>query len=150
MRSKDHQRGGCNGLSTTALNTLCMFVQPFYLVSYYFLELNMMISFLIFRRHITASWGRDTRTILRPAWISIRICGWRQDHLLDPIKIGCTNSPTLRPKTYGWPVVSQLLEAPNQYRAPSLKRLWPWNNNISNSRRFMNNSANSSWTWDHI
>jgi hypothetical protein len=28
-----------------------MFIQPFSFVSYYFLELNLMISFLIFRRH---------------------------------------------------------------------------------------------------
>jgi hypothetical protein len=52
-----------------------MFVQPFSFVSYYFLELNLMISFLIFRRHIIADWGRDTGTILRPTQISIRICG---------------------------------------------------------------------------
>jgi len=34
-------------------------------------------------------------TILRPTWISIWICGWRQDRLVDPIEIGCTNSLTL-------------------------------------------------------
>jgi hypothetical protein len=126
-----------------------MFVQPFYFVSNYFLELNMMISFLIFKRYIIAGWGRDTGTFLRPTWISIQIYGWRQDHLMDSIKIRCTDSLTLRPITCGRPVVSQSLGAPNQYRAPSLRRSWPWNNNISNSRRIINNSASLSWTWDH-
>jgi len=64
----------------------------------------------------------------------------------DPIKIGCTDSPTVQSITYGRHVVSQPLGASNQYRAPSLRRLWPWNNNINNSRRIMNNSASSSWT----
>jgi len=109
----------------------------------------MMISFLIFRRHIIVGWGRDTGTILWPTRISIRICGWRRDRLVDPIKIRCTDSPTLQPITCGRLVVSQPLGAPNHYRAPSLRRSWPWNNNISNSRRIMNNSTSSSWTWDH-
>jgi len=47
---------------------------------------------------------------------------------VDSIKIRCTSSPTLRPITCRWPVVSQPLGAPNQYRAPNLRRLWPWNN----------------------
>jgi hypothetical protein len=48
-------------------STLCgMFVQPFSFVSYYFLELNLMISFLIFRRYIIAGWGRDTGIIFQP------------------------------------------------------------------------------------
>jgi hypothetical protein len=132
-------------------STLCdMFIQPFYFVSYYFLELNMMISFLIFRRHVIAGWGRNTGTILRPTWISIWICGWRQDRLVDLIKIGCTDSPTLQTITCGRFVVSQPLGALNQYRTPSLRRSWPWNSNISNSRWIMNNSASLSWTWDHI
>jgi hypothetical protein len=100
----------------------CMFVQLFYLLTYYFLELNMMISFLIFRRYIIVGWGRDTRTILRPIQILIRICGWRQDRLVDLIKIRCTDSPTLRSRTCGRSVVSQPLGAPNQYRAPNLRR----------------------------
>jgi hypothetical protein len=130
-----------------------MFIQPFYFICYYFLELNMMIFFLIFRRHIIISWGRDTRTILRPTRISIWICGWRQDHLVDPIKIGCTDSLTLQTITCGQLIVSQPLGAPNQYWAPSMRRLWPWNNtrlispsNISNSRRIMNNSTRLLWT----
>jgi len=68
----------------------------------------------------------------------------------------CTNSPTLRPRIYGRPIVSQPLGAPNQYRAPSLRRSWPWNNtrlispsNIINSRWIMNNFARWSWTWNH-
>jgi len=108
-----------------------------------------MISFLIFRRHIITGWGRDTGTILRSTWISIQIYGWKHDLLVELIKIGCMHSLTLRPRTCGRPVVSQLLGALNQYRAPSLRRSWPWNNNIRNSQRIMNNSTSSSWTWDH-
>jgi len=52
---------------------------------------------------------------------------------------------TLRSRTCGRPVVSQSFGAPNQHRAPSLRRSWPWNNNINNSRRIMNNSVRSSY-----
>ena len=133
-----------------------MFVEPFSFVSYYFLELNLMILVFISRRHITASWGRDMGTIFRPTQISIWICGWRQDRLVDSIKIEYTDSPTLRLRTCGRLVVSQPLGAPNQYQAPSLKSSWPCNNtrlispkNISNSWWIMNNSVKWSWTWDH-
>jgi len=68
------------------------------------------------------------RTILRLTWILIRIYGWRQDHLMDPIEIGCMNSLTLQPRTCRRPVVSQPLGAPNWYRASSLRSLWPCNN----------------------
>jgi len=129
---------------------------PFSFISYYFLELNLMILIFISQRHITASWGRDMGTILRPTRISIQICGWRQDSLVDPIEIKCTDSLTLWPRTCGRPIVSQLLEAPNRYRAPSLRSSWPCNNiqlishkNMSNFQRIMNNSAKWSWTWDH-
>jgi len=37
---------------------------------------------------------------------------------MDPIKIGSTGSPTLWPKNYGRPIVSQPLGALHQYRAP--------------------------------
>ena len=54
-------------------------------------------------------------------------------------------SPTLRPRTCGQPVVSQLLGAHNQYRAPNLRSLWPCSNtrlispkNTSNYQRIMN------------
>jgi len=93
---------------------------------------------------------------------------------MDPIKIGCTGSPTLWPRTCGRSVVCQLLGAPNQYRAPNLRSSWPCSNtllispkntsnywrimnntrlilprNTSNSRRIMNNFAKWSWTWHH-
>jgi hypothetical protein len=122
-----------------------------------------MISFFIFRRPIIAGWGRDMGTILRPIRISIRISGWRLDHPVDPIKIGCTGSPTLRPRTCGRLVLSQPLGAPNQYRAPNLRSSWPCSNTrlsspkntttyrrgIHNSRRIMNSFAKWSWTWHH-
>jgi hypothetical protein len=93
---------------------------------------------------------------------------------MDPIKIWCTGSPTLRQRTCGRPIVSQPLGAPNQYRAPNLRSLWPCSNtrlnsskntstyrrlmnntllisprNTSNSQRIMNNFAKWSWTWHH-
>ena len=52
-----------------------MFVQSFYFVTYYFLELNMMIFLKKIRRPIIAGWGRDMGTIIRPIRISIRIYG---------------------------------------------------------------------------
>jgi len=87
-------------------------------------------------------------TILRPIQISIQICGWRWDRLVDPKKIGSTGSPTLRPKTCCRSVVSQPLGALHQYRAPSLRSSLPWNNNINNSRRIMISSVKWSWRWD--
>ena len=122
-----------------------------------------MISFFIFRRPIIAGWGRDMGMILRPIPISIRICGWRLDRPVDPIKIGCTGSPTLRQRTCGRPVVSQPLGAPNQYRAPNLRSSWPCSNtrlsspknttiyrrSIHNSKRIMNSFTKWSWTWHH-
>jgi len=66
---------------------------------------------------------------------------------VDPIKIGCTGSPTLWPRTCERFVVSQLLGAPNQYRTPNLRSLWPCSNtrlisskNMSNYRRIINNT----------
>jgi len=96
-----------------------MFVQPFYFVSYYVsyyvycIEYDDYFFIFIFRRRIIIGWGRDTGTILWPIRNSIRICGWRLARQVDPIKIGFTGSPTLRPTTCGRPVVFQPLGAPN-------------------------------------
>jgi len=129
-----------------------------------------MITFFIFRIPITAGWGRDIGTILWPIRNSIRIYGWRLDHLVDPIKIRFTGSPTLRLRTCGRPVVFQPLGALNQYRAPNLRSSWPCSNTrlnspkntttyqrrMHNSKRIMHNKkrsitsfANLSWTWHH-
>jgi hypothetical protein len=43
----------------------------------------------------------------------------RSDHLVDPIKIESTGSPTRRLINYGRPVVSQPLVALHQDRVPS-------------------------------
>ena len=123
-----------------------------------------MITFFILRRPIIAGWGRDMGTILRPIWISIRICGWRLDRSMDPIKIRCTGSPTLRPRTCERPVVSQPLGDPNQYRALNLRSSWPcintrlnspkntttYQRGIHNFQRIMNSFAKWSLTWHHI
>jgi len=66
--------------------------------------------------------------IFWPIRNSIRICGWRLDRQVDPIKIGFTGSPTLQSTTCGQLVVFQLLGAPNQYRAPNLRNSWPCSN----------------------
>ena len=65
-----------------------------------------------------------------------------------PQKIGSTDSPTLRLKTCGRPVVSQPLGALHQYRAPSLRSSWPWKNNMNNSQRIMISSIKWSWRLD--
>jgi len=135
-----------------------MFVQPFYFISYYFywIEYDDDDFFFHFQEtynsRLRERYGDDPLTLR----ISIRICGWRSDRSMDSIKIGCTGSPTLRPRTCGRPVVSQLLGAPNQYRAPNLRISWPWNNtqlisprNTSNSWQIMINSTKLSWTWLH-
>jgi len=122
-----------------------------------FIELNMMITFFIFRRPIIIGWGRDTGTIFWPIQNSIRICGWRLDRQVDPKKIGFTGSPTLRPTTCSRFVVFQPLGAPNQYRAPNLRSLWTCSNtrlssprntttyqqSTHNSKRFMHNKERS-------
>ena len=122
-----------------------------------FIELNMMITFFNFRRPIIIGWGRDMGTIFWPIRNSIRICGWRLDRQVDPIKIGFTGFPTLRPTTCGRPVVFQPLGAPNQYRAPNLRSLWPCSNtrlsslkntttyqwSTRNSKRLMQNKERS-------
>jgi hypothetical protein len=74
-------------------------------------------------------------------WMEARLSG-------GPIEIGCTDSPTLRPRTCERPIVSQPLGALNRYRAPRLRNSWLCNNtwlispkDMSNSRQIMNNSA---------
>jgi hypothetical protein len=52
---------------------------------------------------------------LRPLWISVWICGWRENHLVDLIEIECMDSLTLRLRIYERPVVLQLLDARNQF-----------------------------------
>jgi hypothetical protein len=142
-----------------------------------FIELNMMITFFIFGRPIIIGWGRDTGMIFWPIRNSIRICGWRLDRQMDPIKIGFMGSPTLRPTTYERPVVFQPLGAPNQYRAPNLRSSWPCSNarlsslkntttyqrsthnskrlmhnkkrSLHNKKRLMNSFAKWSGAWQH-
>ena len=128
-------------------STFCgMFIQPFYFVSYYYvywIEYDDYFFFWIFRRPIIIGWGRDTRTILRPIRNSIRICGWRLDRQVDPIRIGFTGSPTLGPTTCGRPVLLQLSGAPNQYRAPNLRSTWPCSKGATRYQRRTHNSKNN-------
>jgi len=109
-----------------------------------FIVLNMMITFyFIFRRPIIIGWGRDTGTILWPIRNSIRICGLRLARQVDPIKIGFTGSPTLRPTTCGRPVVFQPLGALNQYRAPNLRSPWLCSNSPRNTITYKRSTHNS-------
>jgi len=85
VQSENHQKGVQQFIDNCAQYFVVCW-QPFSSVSYYFLELNLMVLIFISRRHITASWGRDTGTIHRPTRTSIRIHGWRQDHLVDQIQ----------------------------------------------------------------
>jgi len=138
-----------------------------------FIELNIWwFLFFIFMRPIIIGWGRDTGTIFWPIRNSIRICGWRLDRQVDPIKIRFTGSPTLRPTTCDRPVVFQPLGAPN------LRSSWPYSNtrlsslkntttyqrsthnskrlmqnkerSLHNKKRLMNSFAKWLWTWQHI
>jgi len=126
-----------------------MFVRPFYFVSYYvyWIEYDDYFFFFNFRRPIIIGWGRDMGMIFWPIRNSIRICGWRLDRQVDPIKIGFTGSPILRPTTCGRPVVFQLLGAPNQYRAPNLRSLWPcsntWLSSPTNTTTYQRSTHNS-------
>jgi len=156
-----------------------MFVQPFYFVSYYvyWIEYDDYFFIFIFRRLIIIGWGRDTGTIFWPIRNSIRICGWRLDRQVDPIKIEFAGSPTLRLTTCSRPVVFQPLGAPNQYRAPNLRSSWPCSNprlnssknmttyqrsthnskrlihnkerSLNNKKRLKNSFVKWSWTWQH-
>jgi hypothetical protein len=146
VRSQDRQRG-CNSSWTTVLNT-SWYVRSFILFcKLLFSWIASWIAFDdfftngIFKRPIIIGWGRDMGTIRQPIQISIQICGWRWDRLVDPIKIGSTGSPTPRLKTCVQLVVSQPLEALHQYRTPSLRSSLRWNNNINNSRRIMMSSV---------
>jgi len=138
---------GCSNSWTTVLST-SWYVRSFIL--FYKLLFSWIASWIafddfftdgIFRRPIIAGWGRDMGKIRRPIQISIQICGWRWDRLVDPIKIRSMGSLTLRLKTCVRLVVSQPLEALHQYRTPSLRSSLRWNNNINNSRRIMMSSV---------
>jgi hypothetical protein len=81
--------------------------------------LNLLTFF--FRIHITPDWRRDMVTILWPIQISIQICGWRHDCLVDHIEIGCTVSLTLRLRTCERPTMFQPLDVCNRFRALKLQ-----------------------------
>jgi len=134
---------GCSSSWTTMLST-SWYVRSFILfckLLFSWIAFDDFFTDKIFRRPIIAGWGRDIGTIRWPIQISIQICGWRWDSLVDPIKIGSTGSPTLRLKTCVRLVLSQPLEALHQYRTPSLRSSLCWNNNINNSRRIMMSSV---------
>jgi hypothetical protein len=119
-----------------------------------------MILFFIFRRHIADGWRRDMWTIIWPTQISDWICSWRQHRPVELIKIECTGSLTLRPRTCGRPIVFQPLGARNQSWALNFRSLRPcyikeYKNirlismkNINDSLWIMKNSTE--WSWYEI
>jgi hypothetical protein len=117
VRSDNRQKGVQQLVDNRAQYFVVCWFSIIFFLSYYFL--NLLI-FFFFRIHITPGWRRDTRMIPLPIQIWIRICGWRQDRLVDPIEIGCTVSLTLPSRTCGWHVVFQPLDSRNQFRALKL------------------------------
>ena len=125
-----------------------MFVQPFYFVSYYFSWIEYDDFFFHFHetynsrlreRYADDPWTHPDFNL--DLWMEV-------GSSRGPDKNQVYGSPTLHLRTCGRPVVSQPLGAPNQYRAPSLRSSWPWNNNTFNSRRIIKNSTKWSWTLD--
>jgi len=107
----ENRQKGCNSSSTTVLNTFWYICLTIFFRKLLFSWIEFDDFIFLFPGDITTAWGRDMGTILRPTQISIRIYGWSQDHLVDLIGIGCTDSPTLRPRTCERLIVSQPLGA---------------------------------------
>jgi len=139
---------GCNSSSTTTLNTLWYVCSTIFFRKLLFSWIEFDDFFFIFHEtynnQLRERYGDDPLT--HPCfdldfWMEARLSG-------GPIEIGCTDSPTLRPRTCERPIVSQPLGALNRYRAPRLRNSWLCNNtwlispkDMSNSRQIMNNSA---------
>ena len=114
-----------------------MFVQPFSFVSYYFLELNLMILISFYFQEIYNNRLRERYEDDPSTHLDFDPDLWMEaDRLVDPIEIGCIDSLALQLKTCRQPIVSQPLGARNRYRAPSLrssqscyskecKNIWP-------------------------
>jgi hypothetical protein len=141
----------CNSSSIITLNTSWYVHSTIFFCKLLFSWIEFDDFLFNFQETFNNRLRRDMGMIIRPTRISIKIYGWRQDCLVYPIELGCTESLTLWSRTCKRPVVSQPLGALNQYRAPSLNSLWPCNNtqlvspkNMSNSRWIMNNSVKRS------
>jgi len=108
----------------------------------------MMISFFIFRRPIIAVEGEIWRWSFDPSGFPDL---WMEVGSSDgPDKNRVYRLSNTTTRTCGRPVVSQLLGAPNQYRAPNLRSSWPCSNtrlsspkNTSTYRQLMNNTGSS-------
>jgi hypothetical protein len=71
VRSQDRQKGVQQFIDNRAQHFVVCSFNHFILQVIIFIELNMMISFFIFRRPIIAGWRGDMGTILQPFRISI-------------------------------------------------------------------------------
>jgi hypothetical protein len=76
--------------------------------------------FFFIRKHITPDCRRNIGAILWPIQNSIRIYGWRLDHLVDLIEIKFMVSSTLWMRICGWLVVYRPLVPRNQVWANNL------------------------------
>ena len=134
VRSQDHQKRAQQFVDNCAQH---------FMVLLCLLNWKWWLLFFIFKRPIIIGWGRDTGMILWPIRNSIWICGWRLDRRVDPIKIRFTGSPTLGPTACRRLVLLQPSGAPNQYRAPNLRSLWPCIKGATTYQRRTHNSNNS-------
>jgi len=103
---------GCNNSWTTGLNTLWYVVFRQFFSSYYFLEFPDFFS----RIYITLVEG-NIMTTLQPIQISIRIYGWRQNCLVDPIEIRYMISLILQSRACGRLRMFQSLDTCNRFQA---------------------------------
>ena len=123
-------------------SALCgMFIHSFYFISYYFLELHMMIFLKKFQEtynsRLRERYGDNPSThpdFDPDLWMEVGSSG-------GPDKNRVYGLSNTRLKTCVRLVVSQPLEALHQYRTPSLRSSLCWNNNINNSRRIMMSSV---------
>ena len=90
VQSDDHQKRVQQLVDSRAQHFVDVGFQLF------FSEVIIFFNLLTFFQDTYNIWlKKDMETILQPIWISIQICGWRQDCPVEPIKIRCMVSLTL-------------------------------------------------------
>jgi len=115
MRNDYHQKGVQWLVDSWTTKFMVSWISIIFLLIF----LKLACWLLFFRKYKSLNFRRDTRTILQSIQNSIWICGWRQDHPVDPIEIKFT-------RIYGRVIVYQLLDARYKF----------WALNFQSSRRF--------------
>jgi hypothetical protein len=77
----------CNSSSATALSTLWYVRSTSFFRKLLFSWIEFDDFFFNFKETYNSRLRERYEDVLRPTRISIRICEWRQDHLVDPIEI---------------------------------------------------------------